>query len=48
MRVNKAVEEHLFCGAIVDNSPGSAVPAGANENLENHSQDKEIECGQFV
>ena len=34
MRVKEAVEEHFICGALVVNYPGSAVPEGVNENLE--------------
>ena len=32
--VLEAVEEYLFCGALVDNSPDSAVSEGVNENLK--------------
>jgi hypothetical protein len=34
MRVKEAVEEHLFCEALVDNWPDSAVPERINQNLE--------------
>jgi hypothetical protein len=38
INVKEAVEEHLFCGALIDNSPASAVTEGFDENLEE-------ECG---
>jgi hypothetical protein len=34
MRVKGAVEEHLFCGVLVDNFPDSAVPEGPTKILK--------------
>ena len=36
MRLKEVVEEHLFRGALVDNSADSASREGVNENLEEH------------
>jgi hypothetical protein len=34
MRVKEPVEDHLSCGAFVDNSSGSTVPEVVNKKLE--------------
>ena len=34
MRVKEAVEEHLFCGALVDNSPRQCCSKRIHDNLE--------------
>jgi len=34
MRIKEAVEEYLFCGALIDKSPDRVISEEVNENLE--------------